>query len=250
MSLMSVLIYSIISSSQYVLENYHSISRFESDQRQILEDHLFSIHLNLINLSCFPCDRAFSHLDKLLSHLQDHHNNLPLDKVSRGIEKTVTKSEEESSEGFIFVCQKCKQPFCTKEELKGHQKLAHLVLQCALCQFKTNSEADLVHHVNDQHADRTIDEVITDLKCPFSCAFTGVTPMAFSIHLKAMHRLDLKEKCCFCEETGTHILRHIDTIHLDIRKYPCPKCNHRFTCKRDLDNHNKVHEKNLEVIVN
>ena len=58
-------------------------------------------------------------------------------------------------------------------------------------------------------------------------------------HLRKKH-LKALIQCCYCGEkrsSTSATMRHIDTVHFDIRKFPCPTCNHRFTCKRDYNNH-------------
>ena len=38
-------------------------------------------------------------------------------------------------------------------------------------------------------------------------------------------------------------------VHFDIKEFPCPTCNHRFACKRDVDKHiNSVHLKSGQKI--
>ena len=70
--------------------------------------------------------------------------------------------------------------------------------------------------------------------------------------MKRNHLKELNEKCCYCGKKTTsdkNIHRHINTVHFDIRKFPCPICNHRFTAKRDVDKHiNSAHSRNGQKI--
>ena len=67
-------------------------------------------------------------------------------------------------------------------------------------------------------------------------------------HLKRNHLEELNQKCCYCSKklsSYEKVLRHITIVHFDIRKFPCPICNYRFTVKRDVDKHiNSAHLKN------
>ena len=67
-------------------------------------------------------------------------------------------------------------------------------------------------------------------------------------HLKRNHLEELNQKCCYCsKKLSSHqkVLRHITIVHFDIREFPCPICNYRFTVKRDVDKHiNSAHLKN------
>ena len=109
--------------------------------------------------------------------------------------------------------------------------------QCALCGFSTSSESALVTHVSSAHSDESINEVVTDYTCVL-CGKSNPGPIELSAHLKKSHGKETI--CCYCQEqrsSASCTMRHIDTVHLDIRKYPCKFCNHRFTCNRDLKNH-------------
>jgi len=127
-----------------------------------------------------------------------------------------------------------------------------LNFKCALCEFSTSSDANLVQHVSEQHNDRiklNQGVIITDYICPLcpSCeAKSFENAIELSAHLRQKHSKDLGTKCCFCDEVRSSYaatIRHIDTIHFDIRNFPCHICNHRFICKRDVDNHLKSHER-------
>ena len=63
--------------------------------------------------------------------------------------------------------------------------------------------------------------------------------------MKRNHLKELNQKCCYCGEKRTsnhNLLRHIRIVHFDIRKFPCPTCNHQFAFKSDVDRHiNSVH---------
>ena len=70
--------------------------------------------------------------------------------------------------------------------------------------------------------------------------------------MKRNHLEELNQKCCYCGEKSSsnwNILRHIRIVHFDIRKFPCPTCNHRFAAKSDVDKHiNSVHLKSGQKI--
>ena len=105
---------------------------------------------------------------------------------------------------------------------------------------------DLVRHVIMTHNTYKpgIDEVITDYICKF-CGIEFENVLALGDHLKNKHAKDIGTKCCYCEEdqgSYSSTIYHIETFHLDIRKYPCAICHHKFTCTRDLRNHSRTHQ--------
>ena len=149
-----------------------------------------------------------------------------------------------------FRCLKCpnQEIFDSKASLKEHLKAKHaLSFKCALCEFSTSSDANLVQHVSETHNDHCLNEVITDYVCPLCLNEKSFeNALDLSTHLRQNHSKDLGTKCCFCDKVRSSYgatIRHIDTVHFDIRKFPCHICNHRFTCKRDIDKHLKIHER-------
>ena len=70
--------------------------------------------------------------------------------------------------------------------------------------------------------------------------------------MKRNHREELNQKCCYCGKklsSNKKLLEHIRIVHFDIRKFPCPICNHRFTAKRDVHKHiNSAHSRNGQKI--
>ena len=137
------------------------------------------------------------------------------------------------------LCQRCHVTFSSKSELQIHVLTEH-AFKCALCNFTAKYDGLLVAHVQANHKDKHTDEVIVDYNC-LKCNFKGNDAMELSRHLRDNHSAI---ECLYCGEirsSASSTWRHIDTVHLDIRKFPCPTCNHRFTCSRDLNNHLKVH---------
>ena len=69
--------------------------------------------------------------------------------------------------------------------------------------------------------------------------------------MKRIHLEELNQKCCYCCEKRSSngaILRHIRIVHFDIRQFPCPICNYRFTCKRDVGTHiNSAHKNGQKI---
>ena len=70
--------------------------------------------------------------------------------------------------------------------------------------------------------------------------------------MKRHHLKEFHQKCCYCGKklsSNKKLLEHIRIVHFDIRKFPCPICNHRFTAKRDVDKHiNSAHSRNGQKI--
>lgn len=184
----------------------NSCSRFEHQDPSVLQDHM-SIHVDFKSLKCLACEWKSPDLAKLGDHLRA----------------------------------------CEKSNLKFQRFLP--MLKCALCEFSTESDQALIHHVNLKHSNASLNGIVTDLICPICYDFEGADQVELSKHLRKCHSKEIGTKCCFCDEersTLMSVMRHIDTVHFDIRKYPCTVCNHRFTCSRDLKNHLYVHAMQVE----
>lgn len=191
--------------------------RFQTSNYRKLEEHVKNGHVNLKENRCRACNWHHPDSSLLINHIKLQH-------------MVPTTSN---------VCQRCHFSFASKNELQSHVLTEH-AFKCALCNFTAKYDGLLVAHVQAHHKDKTTDEVIVDYNCP-KCTFKGDTAMDFSRHLREHHSAI---ECLFCGQirsSASSTSRHIDTVHLDIRKYPCPTCNHRFTCQRDLNNHVKVH---------
>jgi len=155
------------------------------------------------------------------------------------------KKQTQNKSNINEHCLQCQIPFASQEDLKKHQDW----LKCALCKFKTSTQSILIDHVHQQHSNQTIDEVIANYTCVICQGFIADNANQLSQHLRRQHSRSIERKCCYCDKRRSSTaatLRHIDTVHLDIRKFPCPVCHHRFTCPRDLRNHqDHVHQLNV-----
>ena len=108
---------------------------------------------------------------------------------------------------------------------------------------------DLVRHVMTHNDEPGIEEVVTDYSCKY-CGLVLPNVLSLGDHLKNKHTKDIGNKCCYCREifaSYANTMRHIETVHLDIRKHPCPICYHRFTCTRDLRNHARTHQQKQPI---
>ena len=185
-----------------------------------IETHLAFRHVNLKENRCVACNWQHTNIKLLTEHVIEIHIN-PQPSTST-------------------QCHKCKKKFQTPAQVQKHVLTAH-GYKCALCDQSFHKDSLLIAHVQETHKDKFTDEVVVDYNCR-ECPAEFSEAMALSKHLREMHPSNM---CCYCGElrsSTASVSRHIDVVHFDIRKYPCPLCNHRFTCSRDLRNHSKVHE--------
>ncbi len=179
-------------------------------------------YLSEETFSCITCKLSFASIQDLVHHQDEKHR----------------KPEK---------CPKCPElQFNTKHELQQHFESTHVVMACALCDFKTHSDTELVAHVHtheDQH--HSTKDVVSNFNCPL-CQYDGSDAEHLLRHLKVQHKERIEEECPFCQykKSSSTIVRHISVVHMDIRKHRCRGCNHRFTCQRDLNNHRKSHLNN------
>ena len=89
-------------------------------------------HFDIKYLKCYGCDYQDTNFNGLLNHLLNEH-----------------RQEE------IEQCKKCEKSFRNKMELKNHFKSVHFsCFKCALCDFATSSDSELVTHVSETHNDQ------------------------------------------------------------------------------------------------
>ena len=186
----------------------NSTFRFSSDQIRTLKLHIKIGHFNNINkLVCLQCQYQAPDNTDLVQHLKQEHR-------------------KNQNHHQTFRCLKCpnQEIFDSKASLKEHLKAKHaLSFKCALCEFSTSSDANLVQHVSETHNDHCLNEVITDYVCPLCLNEKSFeNALDLSTHLRQNHSKDLGTKCCFCDKVRSSYgatIRHIDTVHFDIRKF-------------------------------
>ena len=92
------------------------------ESKRLLQDHIDSVHIKLMNLNCKDCDKRFALERQLKSHVQKIH------------------AEKE------YECDTCNLKFARKCAWKRHA-LVHsgLLVECDIC-FKKFRESTLITH--------------------------------------------------------------------------------------------------------
>jgi len=175
-----------------------------------------------------------------------------------------------------FKCDSCTKEFSSKRSLHRHRILHTDKFECKTCQHRFMYRKDLeVHNRNSDSCKRFLKECIkvevkeeaqdileegntkenlmksnknsihtlvsSSVKSELKEESIRINDEAISIDSPAIKEPDNMNSfsCTKCEKSfpRRRYLLHHSIIHTD--KYACPTCNHRFSAKRELDNHSK-----------
>jgi transcriptional repressor CTCF len=152
-----------------------------------------------------------------------------------------------------------------RDHVRTHKKA-----ECKICKRKFNSRS-LEAHVRRIHSDRSVLESVKCEKCPktfkttenlqrhikfkhetkFQCKICSKT-FAFSRLLKdhlKVHENPETFQCKICKRafvTSNNLKIHMKLIHADknlVNKFKCEKCEYSSYAKKNLKEHQKVHER-------
>ena len=201
-------------------------------------------------LPCEMCGKMLTSKHMLTRHLVLEHGMMSNSKIPENCTKCVQCKfivEDEKLESHVCIkkhkCKECGEMFYNLHEKSKHFAVKHSELlpssNCEICGtiFRGNGASSrLESHLKVHTEDR-------EVECP-QC---GKKVKGLENHIATMHTQNdgMKHKCSYCGKgfVNMHSLqRHIDSIHLDARKYPC-----RYGCSvryNDFSNRN-AHEKKI-----
>ncbi len=207
---------------------------FETNNSHNLSRHYKRVHTNVCyqnkgksTVKCNLCESTFTRQNGLRRHLKEVHK------------KNLTE----------FECPHCQSKFSRKSVLDLHVGYKHLekskeVLECQYCDFKTNRELFLNHHVRHIHTNKK------DLACDL-CDFKTTKALYMKHHMERMHEDKVEKKivirpllkcseCDFTAKSQMSLGAHFGHTHRHVAQNPCTSCDVKFATRKQLKIHTKT----------
>lgn len=194
-------------------------------------------------------------------------NKIKIDKKRKICDSTFTSSKKEKKPPLTRQCPKCKKGFDSLMALKRHAKLdecKETVVKCEHCDYLTKSAKNLRVHIKRIHSSAP---VYTCEKCshrfkskrgmmehmnvhtgatPFQCENCGkgfATNSSWYKHKRNKCQKPVRQKflCPHCGVAVSNLQNHIDSVHLNVRNFPCTHCSKSFTTQYHLVRHERIH---------
>lgn len=191
-----------------------------------------NVHLNVhSNSKCFPCDkclRSFSRRSSLYNHKKTH---------------CVTAD--------VCKCNVCDADFESHEALLDHQPshldkngLANYEAQCFVCAAILSTKFGLKLHIMQRHPEIIRENTEKKHVCS-ECDKKYSNETLLKAHMKT-HSAVKVHACTSCDYSATTrvgLQRHVDRIHLKVRKFECSICGKLFVSQPDRKLHMLRHYK-------
>ncbi|KAK5639820.1 hypothetical protein RI129_010631 [Pyrocoelia pectoralis] len=186
------------------------------ETREACRQHQQNVHADI--LGCQDCDKIFSNVDSLRSHIRIFH---------KGVPKKV----------YVYVCDKCGVQFRQKILLHQHEKNnceRGPMYECEICGKSFHSVHTRKSHLR-----------IHDPKKKFLCKFCGKN-FRWKGQLKVHERSHTGEKpfkCLYCPKAFGYresLITHT-SLHTGIKPHLCRACGSRFSCIGNLIKHRTTH---------
>lgn len=216
---------------------------------------------------CFICDKAFTRLAHVQSHLKSIHSNLqPINSSEHQTEKKKRKFKKINCDvckqvltskvrlkthkllkhSRLFECYICGQAFARLPNLQAHLKFVHSELReagtpkcrCILC-----GRNFLTKKLLDEHKNRIHFAPDTIIKCDLCDNYVAKSLQTLRYHINSKHTNLNKFICNFCGQPFHNIFylkEHMNT-HLGLTPYKCDLCDKSFSRKVTRKVHLRVH---------
>ena len=235
----------------------------------MLQKHIKKFHKGN-TLSCTTCGEKVKNQTQLERHVRLFHQDdrgkevdqwaaegkITVDKHPPKTEplsliEPVTLEERTKERRVQFQCAICKEVIAGSSEFSVHIKKVHdgKRFTCDLCPYASNKALCVYDHRLKIH--NVISGNWTVYQCNIEsgeqmqpCRFKTVCLFAISTHVRQTHLRRNEYKCQVCSKVfysnGT-LKMHTETVHMGIRKFPCPKCDIQCNDQRGLDTHMQTH---------
>ncbi|XP_014205809.1 zinc finger protein 558 [Copidosoma floridanum] len=164
---------------------------------------------------------------------------------------------------FTYMCGVCDQVFPEEFSLIRHLKKEHeansrcstnpVRYECNACGKSFTNRINLVSHIRNHEVELPGEEGITKrakfyidqemlFKCP-TCERVMANRTSFLRHIR-VHSNERPAMCHVCAKsfrTVADVKRHIDDVHLKIKRHECDICQVRFAAKATRDAHRRIH---------
>lgn len=127
-------------------------------RKKYLKSHIIICTGKGANFHCVDCKKPYLHKQRLLDHVNMHHQENPTKLMCSDCGKTFLtqrsyKEHLKTHEGTRFTCTVCSNLFLTENKLKDHKRKVHLKTdpQCSECQKVFTAINSLKRHVKKMH---------------------------------------------------------------------------------------------------
>ena len=138
-----------------------------------------------------------------------------------------------------YTCKVCKKTFESSEALQTHMH-THII-KCDKCPFRTESNQQLVNHMNFNHKEAT------QLECSF-CKSLFNSSNALETHM-TIHSFNC-EKCSLKTDSHQQLVNHININHKEATPIRCSFCPATFMEKKNIFAHRKQYHFSFKACLN
>jgi len=239
-------------------------------QQKLLKEHCLEIHNEPNAFMCKKEDCFFKAHNMLLicKHLKCHRTKM--EKSPEKTERTKKHALPDVESKATYQCKHCDRLFVAKSNLSKHVTERHSELkykQCRICFKEFKSVPELEKHCNTIHNTKPY-------ICPYvECGRTSNKLFRLNHHIKRIHERQRENTCDICgksfygtNEYDTHRKRclnmrcficdlcgrkfnikqslktHLNTIHLNEKKYKCSICPKLFSHTGNRERHMLIHK--------
>ncbi len=208
-----------------------------------LNIHVKTVHKGIKDYKCNVCESEFKSSLGLAKHMATAHSDVRNYHCPDCNASFKTKNILQNHVNYVHsdrrdcVCSICNMAFQRKTNLDAHIRNKHTAkqFQCEECQQWFITKYTLQEHINKIHLESNL------LECHI-CHKQYVSNSKLNAHMITHDDANRKFQCPHCPLAcfyQTSLQKHIDIVHLNIKKYECTheNCGSRFGSSGEL----KVH---------
>ena len=195
---------------------------------------------------CSTCDYTSEQKGNVNRHIKTKHEMLKIFECDEcpDVPKFTLKqhfvTHKKKHTGEVHTCDQCDFYTIYKYKLKAHKNThGEKNKKCYICEMSYSDNQTLKAHINFKHDGEAVN-------CKH-CDFKTANKFNMDRHEKTRHENNRikcpHDSCTTACATKENLKRHIDEIHLRIKKFKCEMCEYKCTQKANLKKHQKKHEK-------
>ena len=221
--------------------------------KHAVKAHIMVTHFNCPDHKCSYCGRGFLAVSEMKSHIQTQHvhQRYHCDKCAK-IFKSITglKRHIEIAHGEqkFIQCDQCDKTFTNDIVYKSHKKKhnakpVETAFVCDLCGKSYKTKGNLKVHCISEHSTPQ-EKAKYVVKCEYpDCNFTGLARNQVKRHVEIVHLKVKKFECAHCQKgfyKKDSLEEHTNGVHLNIKNLECDVCDFATAYTSTLKEHKKV----------